>query len=211
MASFVKSARACLRPVSGTWSQQVRLKHKYNSKKPWLNQRSHKHRIFQVVTQPLYVKEDFPVRVCPHLDHQKKLLERKGIEMGPAEEFIYRGCERMFRENKMIIVCQNLPCPAVDVAKAKGLLNKSGLKLKVFSNKYARMAVTGTELESMKPWFQGRNVYIVSEEQNIMAVVRDLKKTPFLLMLGGLVDGKLLTKEGLLKLSKLPPYRRAER
>ncbi|XP_069111706.1 large ribosomal subunit protein uL10m-like [Argopecten irradians] len=203
MASFVKSARACLRPASCTWSQQVRLKHKFNSKKPWLNVRSHKHRIFQVVTQPLYVPENFPVKVCPRLD--RKSQENKSLEMGDAEKFIYRGCERMFQENRMIVVCQNLPCHSVDVAKAKGLLNKSNLKMKVYSNKFARMAVTGTELESMKPWFEGRNSYIVSEEPNVAAVVHDLKKIPFLIMLGGFVDGKLFTKEGLLKISKLPP------
>ncbi|XP_060070718.1 large ribosomal subunit protein uL10m-like [Ylistrum balloti] len=205
MASLVKSTRVCLAPVCRTWSQQVRMKHKFNSKKPWKNHRSHKYRIFQAVTQPLYVHEDYPVQTCPRLERKKNLQENADDAMSPAEEFIYRGCEHMFQENKMIIVCQVLPCPAVEVAKAKGLLLKFGLKLKVYSNKYARMAVTGTELENMKPWFQGRNVFLVSEEQNIAAVVKNLRKIPFLLMLGGLVDGRLLTKEGIMTLSKLPP------
>lgn len=201
-------SNTCVCPVSRTWVQQVRLKHRFHSKKPYLFPRSHKFRIFQAVTDPIYIKEDFIAPVCPRLRRKLENTQTDDL-VSDAEEFVYRGCERMFRENEMIAVCQLLPCANNDLKSYRVQLNKSGMELKLYSNKFTRRAVSGTRLENMLPWFQGFNVYIVSEKPKVDKLLKTLRKIPNILLMGGLIDGRLLSKDGFTAYSKLPPIEQA--
>ncbi|XP_070186415.1 large ribosomal subunit protein uL10m-like [Littorina saxatilis] len=180
--------------------QQVRCRSKVNIQKP--KPRHDARRLFEAITQPIYLPENIPhTEICAR--RRMKALEVLN-EVNPYEEFLLKQAKKLMRENRMIAVCQALPMSTETMKAAKNKLVKKGMNLRFFNNSLMKRAAEDTGLVNMSPFLIGKNMYVVSEEPCVADLVKTLRKIPDLILLGGRVDNYILTKEGLVKCSKLP-------
>ncbi|KAL5006123.1 hypothetical protein ScPMuIL_017281 [Solemya velum] len=122
---------------------QVRFMSKVNIKHP--RPRHLIRRIMEQVVRPIIVEEPEKWKTCT----EKKIEE---TEVNPFEEFLVRHCQRMFEQNKMIIVCQPLPMTAEEQKAINNKFIKKGMTLQFQSNKVVRRVITDTKFTNMLPW-----------------------------------------------------------
>ncbi|XP_005394322.1 PREDICTED: 39S ribosomal protein L10, mitochondrial [Chinchilla lanigera] len=127
----------------------------------------------------------------------------------PEEEsglirLLRREIAAVFREHRMIAVCQNVAMSAEDKLLMRHQLRKHKILVKVFPNQVLKCFLEDSKYKSLLPLFVGHNMLLVSEEPKVKEMVRILKVMPFLPLLGGCVDDTILSRQGLLNYAKLP-------
>lgn len=127
----------------------------------------------------------------------------------PPEEtglirLLRREIDTVFRENRMIAVCQNVALSAEDKLLIRHRLRKHKILLKVFPNQVLKPFLEDSKYQNLLPLFVGHNFLLVSEEPKVKEMVRILKSVPFLPLLGGCVDDAILSRQGFINYSQLP-------
>ncbi|XP_006739127.1 39S ribosomal protein L10, mitochondrial isoform X1 [Leptonychotes weddellii] len=127
----------------------------------------------------------------------------------PQEEtglirLLRREIDAVFRENRMIAVCQNVALSAEDKLLIRHRLRKHKILMKIFPNQVLKPFLEDSKYQNLLPLFVGHNFLLVSEEPKVKEMVRVLKGVPFLPLLGGCVDGTILSRQGFISYSQLP-------
>jgi large subunit ribosomal protein L10 len=87
-------------------------------------------------------------------------------------------------------------------------LKKAEAELKVIKNSLLRIATRDTDVEKIQDLFSGPTAVAISKEDpvSVAKVFTDsLKVLPVLKLKGGVVEGRVLDANEIIKLSKLPP------
>ncbi|XP_037350158.1 39S ribosomal protein L10, mitochondrial [Talpa occidentalis] len=127
----------------------------------------------------------------------------------PQEEtglirLLRREIEAIFRDNRMIAVCQNVALSAEDKLLLRHRLRKHKILMKVYPNQVLKPFLENSKYQNLLPLFVGHNLLLVSEEPKVKEMVRILKTVPFLPLLGGCIDDTILSRQGFINYSKLP-------
>uniref|UniRef100_A0A8C6E249 Large ribosomal subunit protein uL10m n=1 Tax=Moschus moschiferus TaxID=68415 RepID=A0A8C6E249_MOSMO len=127
----------------------------------------------------------------------------------PQEEtglirLLRREIAAVFRDNRMIAVCQNVAMSAEDKLLMRHRLRKHRIVMKVFPNQILKPFLENSKYQNLLPLFVGHNLLLVSEEPKVKEMVRILKSVPFLPLLGGCIDDTILSRQGFINYSKLP-------
>ncbi|XP_004633732.1 39S ribosomal protein L10, mitochondrial [Octodon degus] len=115
-----------------------------------------------------------------------------------------REIAAVFRDHRMIAVCQNVAISAEDKLLLRHQLRRHQILVKVFPNQVLRPFLEDSKYQSLLPLFVGHNMLLVSEEPKVKEMVRILKTMPFLPLLGGCIDDTILSRQGFLNYAKLP-------
>ena len=85
--------------------------------------------------------------------------------MDEYEEFVYKGTKKMFEENKMILVCQQLSMSGIERRRIKNLLLDNEMKLEIYSNKLMRFVPIQIKIKSSEIFkiFHINIIYLVCE------------------------------------------------
>ncbi|XP_067687389.1 large ribosomal subunit protein uL10m-like [Haliotis asinina] len=190
--------RRCLLSTTQICLTQVRYR-RPNIQKP--RPSTKERRLFEAITQPILLPEVErlqPVKV-------KDINPRKDEQLSGYEKFLIRQCKKMFEDHKMVIVCQPLPMSENEKREIRNKFRDAGLDLVHHGNKLIRLAIMDTRLTNLLPFFTGTNLLIVSKDPQVAEMVKIVRRIPQLYILGGLVDNYILSKEALMRNSKLPP------
>ncbi|XP_075847046.1 large ribosomal subunit protein uL10m [Microtus pennsylvanicus] len=127
----------------------------------------------------------------------------------PKEEsglihLLRRDIAAVFRDHRMIAVCQNVAMSAEDKLLLRHQLRKHKILIKVFPNQVLKPFLEDSKYQNLLPLFVGHNLLLVSEEPKVKEMVRILKSVPFLPLLGGCIDDTILSRQGLVDYAKLP-------
>ncbi|CAH6775993.1 39S ribosomal protein L10, mitochondrial [Phodopus roborovskii] len=127
----------------------------------------------------------------------------------PKEEsglihLLHRDIVAVFRDNRMIAVCQNVAMSAEDKLLLRHRLRKHNILIKVFPNQVLKPFLEDSKYQNLLPLFIGHNMLLVSAEPKVKEMVRILKSVPFLPLLGGCVDDTILSRQGFVEYAKLP-------
>ncbi|XP_049636947.1 39S ribosomal protein L10, mitochondrial [Suncus etruscus] len=127
----------------------------------------------------------------------------------PKEEMglirlLNREIEALFRDNRMIAVCQNVALAAEDKLLLRHQLRKHKILMKVYPNQVLRPFLEQSKYCNLLPLFVGHNLLLVSNEPKVKEMVRILKGVPFLPLLGGCIDDTILSRQGFINYAKLP-------
>ncbi|KAF0875210.1 OSBL7 protein, partial [Crocuta crocuta] len=127
----------------------------------------------------------------------------------PQEEtglirLLRREIDAVFRDNRMIAVCQNVALSAEDKLLMRHQLRKHKILMKIFPNQVLKPFLADSKYQNLLPLFVGHNMLLVSEEPKVKEMVRVLKGLPFLPLLGGCIDDTILSRQGFLNYAKLP-------
>uniref|UniRef100_A0A8C9KQ97 Large ribosomal subunit protein uL10m n=1 Tax=Panthera tigris altaica TaxID=74533 RepID=A0A8C9KQ97_PANTA len=115
-----------------------------------------------------------------------------------------REIDAVFRDNRMIAVCQNVALSAEDKLLVRHQLRKHKILVKIFPNQVLKPFLADSKYQNLLPLFVGHNLLLVSEEPKVKEMVRILKGVPFLPLLGGCIDDTILSRQGFINYSKLP-------
>nr|XP_004655565.1 39S ribosomal protein L10, mitochondrial [Jaculus jaculus] len=110
----------------------------------------------------------------------------------------------VFRDNRMIAVCQNVAMSTEDKLLIRHQLQKHKISMKIFPNEVLRPFLKESKYQNLLPLFVGHNLLLVSEEPKAKEMVRILKSVPFMPLLGGCIDDTILSREGFINYAKLP-------
>ncbi|XP_006971938.2 large ribosomal subunit protein uL10m isoform X1 [Peromyscus maniculatus bairdii] len=119
-------------------------------------------------------------------------------------QLLRRDIAAVFRDNRMIAVCQNVAMSAEDKLLLRHQLRKHKILIKVFPNQVLKPFLEDSKYQNLLPLFIGHNLLLVSEEPKVKEMVRILKSVPFLPLLGGCVDDTILSRQGFVDYAKLP-------
>ncbi|XP_032769219.1 39S ribosomal protein L10, mitochondrial [Rattus rattus] len=133
----------------------------------------------------------------------------------PKEEsglirLLRRDIAAVFRDNRMIAVCQNVALSAEDKLLLRHQLRKHNIFIKVFPSQVLKPFLEDSKYQNLLPLFVGHNLLLVSEEPKVKEMVRILKSIPFLPLLGGCIDDTILSRQGFVEYAKLPSLDRLQ-
>ncbi|XP_076368658.1 mitochondrial ribosomal protein L10 isoform X3 [Tachypleus tridentatus] len=87
---------------------------------------------------------------------------------------------------------------------SKTIIEMPNFHLRTYNNSTVRLALTGTPYESILHLITSHNAIVLSPEDRALKLLQLDKKMPQFILLGGIIDNQLLSREGLRAYSQLP-------
>lgn len=128
-----------------------------------------------------------------------KVLAKKQSD---AEEL-----KNKFEKSKLVILADYRGINVEDITKIRADLKKTDSEYLVAKNSTLRFAVKGTEIEGVSEYLEGPTAVVFSYEDYVTPakVLYDYAKdSEFYKIKAGIMDGKVISKEEIIKLAKLP-------
>uniref|UniRef100_A0A8C8R7I5 Large ribosomal subunit protein uL10m n=1 Tax=Pelusios castaneus TaxID=367368 RepID=A0A8C8R7I5_9SAUR len=126
------------------------------------------------------------------------------IEEDGYAKLLRRQAAEVFQDSKMIAVCQYNFTPSEEMVLLMHRLRKHNIHVKFFPNEIMKPYLSVSKYKNLLPLFVSRNIIIVSPEIKAKEMLRVLKRMPQLNLLGACIDNTILSKQGIIKYSKLP-------
>lgn len=160
--------------------------------------------LFNAVTEPI-VPRPTVTQEC----YQKRLEKQyvgavDTVTVNPYEVIIAKEVVNWFSHSKLVAIMHINSINSDDMFKVKVAFHKEKMHLKAYGMSIMKKAMIGTQYEPLLPLFGSHNCIVFSEEAKIVQLFKILKKTPQLILLAGVVENRLLSKNELVDLSKLP-------
>ncbi|KFU86728.1 hypothetical protein M959_03942, partial [Chaetura pelagica] len=118
--------------------------------------------------------------------------------------------EQVFREHRLVAVCQYNSLPGEDVVLMRHYLRKHGIEVKFILNEIIRPFLSQSKYKNLLPLFVGRNVLLVSQDTKVKDMLRVLKGVPQINLLGACIDDTILSRQGVENFAKLPSLEAAQ-
>lgn len=141
-----------------------------------------------------------PSVTCRKTEEQKRNTTRidNPLERIIAKE-LYDKCE----SSKMVCFVHTNPISGEDQFQARVLLKRDNMEIGVYSKYTVATAFENTRYEAILPLFVTHTAIIFSQETNIDKLLKVLKKVPQYILMGGIIDNRLLSVTQLKKYSEL--------
>ncbi|XP_054742271.1 39S ribosomal protein L10, mitochondrial [Anastrepha obliqua] len=91
-----------------------------------------------------------------------------------------------------------------DLFEVRVKLHKQNMHLKAYGKQIVRKAVEGTRFEAILPLFESNNCIVFSPDQQVGQLLRITRRVPQMLLLAGIVDERLLSRNEFVAYSQLP-------
>ncbi|XP_009884892.1 PREDICTED: 39S ribosomal protein L10, mitochondrial, partial [Charadrius vociferus] len=128
----------------------------------------------------------------------------KAEEDNGYARLLRRQVEEVFRNNRMIAVCQYNSMPGEDVVLMRHYLRKHNIEVKFVLNEIVRPVLSQSKYKNLLPLFVARNILLVSPETKVKEMLRVLKGVPQVNLLGACIDNAILSRQGVENFAKLP-------
>jgi ribosomal protein L10 len=201
IASFQQGLQRLYFPLSVHRRTKVNIKHPRPVHLP--------RRILEAVTQPVYPTQlRDPSKVCSILKYEKynSVSQVSSADQKKSyEAFLVGEARKVFQKNQMVIAFQPESMDARKKTAVSNILHHKGLSLIFFPVNIMMTAIDGSKWHNMKILLHNPTALIVSEKPLVKDLLNVSKKIPELTLLGGVVEDLLLTREGLVHYSRLPP------
>lgn len=127
----------------------------------------------------------------------------------PYQRIIANECRNWFDHSKMVAIFHLNPMSSDDMFKIQVPLQLSNMYIKRYGRSILRMAFENTGYEALMPLFQSQSLIVFSAETQVSKLLKLVRRTPQFILLGGIIEGRLLNKEDFTNYSKLPDLQTA--
>ncbi|XP_058062889.1 large ribosomal subunit protein uL10m [Anopheles bellator] len=156
-------------------------------------------RVLEIV-KPFYKKPEFN---APCLEAQRT-IEHKKID-NPYEVIIAREARNWFEQSRLVAFLHINSIRQEDMFKMQVALHRHNVTVKVYGKSIIRKAVLGTKFEAILPLFEAKTALVFcSDERKINQVLSVLKKTPQVVLLAGIVEGRFLSRNEFVAYAGMP-------
>ncbi|XP_056005245.1 39S ribosomal protein L10, mitochondrial-like [Ostrea edulis] len=165
-------------------------------------------RIFELVTEDILIVPPKPPKDVS-CSKYKKINGMYDEEVSnPYFEFRNKLCQDFLARDENFFICHRNPVTAKTIYEYKLTMKEKGFRLHFgMTNNLLRKNIPGTKFEALAPYLASHNVLITSrnpEEADFRKLPAVLRKMPEFILLGGYIDGILLSREGITQYTKLP-------
>jgi len=136
---------------------------------------------------------------CPRRYETKKVLDFQS----DFEKFVIRQCQKVFTENAMVVFCQAMSVSLDDRRLLRNKLWHKGMELTSFTNDIVRKAIDDTRWQNLEPLTKGHNLLVTGKETCLYDMVKIIDKSPYLFVIGGLVENRILNQAEIIHYSKI--------
>ncbi|NWU90452.1 RM10 protein, partial [Upupa epops] len=119
-------------------------------------------------------------------------------------QLLRRQVEEIFRDNRMVAVCQYNSMPDDDMVMMRYYLRKHNIEVKFVLNEIVRPVLSQSKYKNLLPLFVARNILLVSPEAKAKEMLRVLKGVPQVNLLAACIDNTILSRQGVENFAKLP-------
>ncbi|MCQ2914672.1 MAG: 50S ribosomal protein L10 [Alphaproteobacteria bacterium] len=111
-----------------------------------------------------------------------------------------------FKASSLVVVCQYNGLTVAETEALRSKVRESGAKFRVTKNRITRLALAGTQFESLADLLKGPSAVSYSADPiaAAKAVVKYAKENEKLSILGGVMNGEVLTAAQVKALGELP-------
>lgn len=180
--------------------QCKRFRGKINIQRP--RQPFYEKALFDAVTRPIY-KPDSLIEECREKEVLKLQRTQREHQTHPYQTILARELFERLDTAKMIILCQPQSYTNEEIFKTRVALHQKAIEYKVYGKAIVTEAIAGTKFEAMIPLFDVRTAILYSKEVHVAHTFKVLRKFPQLIVLAGVVEDRLLSKNELVNYSNL--------
>ncbi len=123
------------------------------------------------------------------------------------KEQLVSSLRQGLEESNLVIVAQQTGLTVAEVSDLRRRMREAGAQYKVAKNTLARLAVAGTQNESINAFLSGPTALAYSKDPVAAAkvTIKFANSNDKLKIIGGVLNGKVLSSKDIEALSKLPP------
>ncbi|MDD3925736.1 MAG: 50S ribosomal protein L10 [bacterium] len=125
-----------------------------------------------------------------------------------AKKETVESLKAMLPETKATLVTDHTGLNVDEINGLRNQLRKEGIEFHVVKNTLARIAATETGHESLNTYLEGPTAIAFVKDDPVAAaklLVKFIKEHKKLVLKGGLLEGKIITAEGIRAVADLPP------
>lgn len=159
--------------------------------------------LFNAVTEPV-VPQPTITQECYQKRLEKKFVGETEKTINPYDAIIAKEVVNWLDHSKLVAIFHINSISSDDMFNVTVAFHKENMHLKAYGKKIMQKAMIGSRYESLLPLFSAKNCIVFSEEAKIGQLLKIVKKTPQLILLAGVVEARLLSKNEMVNLSKLP-------
>lgn len=159
--------------------------------------------LFNAVTEP-FIPRPTITQECYQKRLEKEFVGANVKPDNPYETIIAKEVLNWLNHSKLVAIFHVNSIKADEMFKVKVAFHKENMHVKAYGKTILGKAMQGNQYEPLLPLFCSSNCIVFSEEPKIGQLLKIVKKTPQLILLGGVVENRLLSKNELIDLAKLP-------
>ncbi|CAH4005998.1 unnamed protein product [Pieris brassicae] len=155
------------------------------------------------ITQPTYGPPKSSLPQYAFCNKDKPTFTKKEID-NPFERILARECLEWFNTSKMVVFLHLNSINMEDKTPIFAALKKNDMHLRTYGKKIVSMATTGTRYEVVNQLFTSHQNVIFGQPKNAQKMFKILKKAPQLVVMAGIIEDRLMSKNELVEYSNLP-------
>ncbi|XP_030384111.1 39S ribosomal protein L10, mitochondrial [Scaptodrosophila lebanonensis] len=128
----------------------------------------------------------------------------------PYNDIIAREVRNWLEHSSMVAIFHLNSITADELYAVRVQLFKQNMHLKSYGRKIIANAVGDTRFEAILPLFHSNHCIVFSADQRVGTLLRLTRKVPQMVLLGGIVENTLLSRNELVAYSQLPNLQSAQ-
>lgn len=148
----------------------------------------------------------------PEPPKTKTCFEKRSrtVVENPYNDIIAREVRNWLEHSKMVAIFHLNSIKADDFFEVRVQLHKQNMQLKVYGQKIVQKAVASSKFEAILPLFDSQQCIVFSPEQRVSQLLKITRKVPQMLLLAGIVDNTLLSRNEFMNYAQLPGLQSAQ-
>lgn len=134
---------------------------------------------------------------------QEELEQTKARMINPYEQLLAKDLYNMFATSKLIAFFHGNSFNAEERFKMAVAFKKEAMYLKRYSKHTVKIAVENTPYVTILPLFESSTVILFCEEAKVQRLFKVIKKMPSIILMCGIVEGKLMSLTQMKEYSQL--------
>ncbi|XP_075991629.1 mitochondrial ribosomal protein L10 [Anticarsia gemmatalis] len=122
----------------------------------------------------------------------------------PFERILANECLNWFNTSKMVVFVHLNSISMEDKMPVFATLAKNNMHMRRYGKKIVSMATKGTRYEAVNHLFTSHQEIIFGQPNNAAKLFKILKKTPQLVVMAGIIQDRLMSKNELVEFSQMP-------
>lgn len=175
--------------------QFQRFRGKINIQRP--KQPHYDRALVMAVTTPQYPKQ--PKNYNCFEEKNREIVEN------PYNDIVAREALNWLNHSRMIAIFHLNSIKSDDLFQIQVKLHKKNMQLKLYGRKIMIKALEGTCYEALLPLFDSEYCLILSPEQNVAQLLKIVRKVQQMILLAGVVDNTLMSRNEFMAYAQLPP------
>lgn len=193
------SLKKVLLPTQASFLIAKRFRGKINIQKP---RKPHFERQLLIdLSKPKYGTPKYLLPDAALCDRGEKKYARE-ID-NPFERILANECLNWFNTSKMVIFLHVNAISMEDKMPVFAALSKNNMHLRCYGKKIVSMATTGTRYEAVNHLFTSHQNIIFGQPENVAKMFKIMKKAPQLVIMAGIIQDRLMSKNELLEYSQM--------